>query len=409
MTEQSSVSKLYRQTFGDRFNVEMPASKRQLRSTWQPYLDAVLGFRNYWYPICLSHELADGDVVAQKICGEEIIVRRVDGEPYAIEDRCPHRLVPLSMRIECHTKDTISCWYHGFTMNWKTGNLDTIISEPDADIINKVKVKTYPATEASGVVFVFIGDTEPPPLFNDVPSDFMDEENTIFGRRWVIRGNWRLAAENGIDSPHVFIHRHSPFFDIADYVVPMAVTSQAHHANRLKYYVRPDVGPVGLADDLLTNYDTIWTADINDVEDAVEGNSRVLEEDLEVHVPEISIWMPCGLMARRFPTKQLSAYEFYVPVDAENHLYFQLLTNRKCKTEADKERFRLEVEEHWTQKMFDDFNGDDVFARVGLQSGFQNGRGWKEEILTHNDIPVIAWRQICSRFNRGIQTLPTFE
>ena len=128
----------------------------------------------------------------------------------------------------------------------------------------------------------------------------------------------------------------------ADYVVPMAVTSQAHHANRLKYYVRPDVGPVGLADDLLTNYDTIWTADINDVEDAVEGNSRVLEEDLEVHVPEISIWMPCGLMARRFPTKQLSAYEFYVPVDAENHLYFQLLTNRKCKTEADKERFRLE-------------------------------------------------------------------
>ena len=83
MTEQSSVSKLYRQTFGDRFNVEMPASKRQLRATWKPYLDAVLGFRNYWYPICLSHELADGEVVAQKICGEEIIVRRVDGEPYA--------------------------------------------------------------------------------------------------------------------------------------------------------------------------------------------------------------------------------------------------------------------------------------------------------------------------------------
>ena len=59
--------------------------------------------------------------------------------------------------------------------------------------------------------------------------------------------------------------------------------------------------------------------------------------------------------------------------------------------------------------MFDDFNGDDVFARVGLQSGYQNGRGWKEEILTHNDIPVIAWRQICSQLNRGIQKLPTFD
>jgi carbazole 1,9a-dioxygenase terminal dioxygenase component len=409
MLQTSSVSRLYRQVFGDQFRLDLPKSKRKLRETWRPYLEAELGLRNYWYPICLGHELDDGNVVAQKICGERIIVRRVDGQPYAMEDRCPHRQVPLSMRIECHTHDTISCWYHGFTMNWKTGNLDTIICEPDADIINKVSIKTYPAQEAHGVVFVFIGDIDPPPLFNDVPSDFMDERNTIFGRRTEIRGNWRLASENGFDSAHVFVHRNSPFFDIAEFVVPIAVTAQAHHENRLKYYVRPDDGPVGVIDDLIANYDTVWTADINEVEDAVSGNPRVLEEDLEVHVPEISIWLPCGLMARHFPTKRLNAYEFYVPVDAENHLYFQLLANRNCRTDEEKAAFRKDVDDHWSEKMMDDFNRDDVFARIGMQEGYGDGRGWVEEVLTHNDIPVIAWRQIVSRFNRGIQTLPSFQ
>src|SRR5262249_45320296 len=96
------------------------------RRPWRAYFEASLGFRNHWYPAFFSRQLAEGECRGQEMLGERILFKRIDGRVFAIEDRCAHRGVPLSVRPECYTKNTISCWYHGFTYDLRDGRLVAI-------------------------------------------------------------------------------------------------------------------------------------------------------------------------------------------------------------------------------------------------------------------------------------------
>ena len=135
---------------------------------WRAYFEADLGFRNHWYPAFFGKHLAEGKCLGQEMLGERILFKRIDGRVYAIEDRCAHRGVPLSARPECYTKNTISCWYHGFTYDVRNGALVAIITDPDSPLIGKVALKSYPVEEHKNMVFIFIGDEAPHALALDL-------------------------------------------------------------------------------------------------------------------------------------------------------------------------------------------------------------------------------------------------
>ena len=65
-----------------------------------------------------------------QLLGEKLLIKRIDGKVYAIRDRCLHRGVPLSRKPDCYTKDTITCWYHGYTYRFQTGELVNILAVP---------------------------------------------------------------------------------------------------------------------------------------------------------------------------------------------------------------------------------------------------------------------------------------
>ena len=53
--------------------------------------------KNKWYLICPSKDLKH-EILTQKILGEDIIVYKTEsGKPVALEDRCCHRNVKLSL------------------------------------------------------------------------------------------------------------------------------------------------------------------------------------------------------------------------------------------------------------------------------------------------------------------------
>ena len=392
----------------DEFIVEWPKSVRKLRETWEPYRQATWGLRNHWYPVCPSYELRGDEPRAERLLGERIILRRVDGKAYALEDRCAHRRVPLSARFECHTKDTVTCWYHGFTYDWKDGMTVAVITDPDSEAIGKVGVKTYPVEEVKGVVFVFVGDIEPPPLSDDLPPTFLDDARVIHGRRTRVNANWRWGTENAMDTSHVYIHRNSKLFDVVPGVFPLAKKARADHATAMRYATGP--GPKGILDDTYRNHVNIWSADIGEEKDVVESKMKTLNykkdwDEFTIISPQISLWLPCGSAVTGYPRPDWITYEFCVPVDATTHDYFQL-ESRKCANEQEAEALREEIDETWTQGAMDDFNGDDIWARTALEDAYNEGDGWNEEFLVHNDTSVVAWRQFVSRFNRGIQTPP---
>jgi carbazole 1,9a-dioxygenase len=201
---------------------DIPESDASARS-WRSYFEADLGFRNHWYPAFFSLQLEEGQCCGQKILGENVLFKRIDGRVYAIEDRCAHRGVRLSIRPECHTKNTISCWYHGFTYDVRDGKLIAIITDPESTLINRVQLRSYPIEERQGLVFIFIGDNLPPPLAMDLQPGFLDDDMAIFpdGEHDLIKSNWRLAAENGVDASHIYIHRNSELVNVIKRALPL--------------------------------------------------------------------------------------------------------------------------------------------------------------------------------------------
>lgn len=167
-----------------------------VRKLWAPYVQAKLGFRNYWYPALSSDELSGDEARGVRLLGEDILLRRVNGRVAAVADRCLHHGVRFSRKPECFTPDTITCWYHGFTYSFLDGMLVEILTEPGSKLCGKIRLKTYPAIEAKGIMFVYVGDGAPHDLADDL---------AVEGIRDEVKANWAAKPAcynnaNGVSS-----------------------------------------------------------------------------------------------------------------------------------------------------------------------------------------------------------------
>jgi len=173
------------------------------------YEAAALGFRHYWYPGVLSRHL-DKKPVAIKLLGENLVFFRAHGRAYALHDLCAHRGMPLSFGA-CLAEGTVTCGYHGWTYDVATGTCVAVLTDgTDSPIIGKQSVKSYPVEERSGIVFVYMGDGNPPPIEDDVPEEVLRSDWTQQVVVAIWHCNWRAAVENGYDAGHApYVHRNS--------------------------------------------------------------------------------------------------------------------------------------------------------------------------------------------------------
>jgi len=364
------------------------------------YVAAKYGFRNHWYPALFSDEIGEGEVKPVQLLGEALVLRRIDGKVFGVRDQCLHRGVPLSRKIECYTKDTITCWYHGFTYRFQTGELAAILGAPRSGAIGRRRIRTYPVQEAQGLVFVFVGDetVEPPLLAEDVPPDFLNPEMTVYGIRSEVQANWRLGCENGFDSTHIFIHKHAELVRNNDLALPLGLVPKG----RSSFHTVVDAGgPKGVFDLFDPDHVTpVYEAAV-DEEVLVADNAR-RKNKLPHH---ISIWLPCALRVQPWPDPQLTQYEWYVPIDAERHVYFRAL-GKFCDGADGAAAYRKEFDERWRVFALAEgtgFNSDDIWAREATQPFYHDDTGWLREMLFEADGNIIEWRRLASRHNRGIQ------
>lgn len=363
---------------------------------WGGYVEAKLGFRNHWYPVRFSKELAEGEILTVTVLGEQMIMRRIDGEVYAIRDRCLHRGVPLSRKPDCYTKDTITCWYHGYTYRFQTGELVNILAAPDSRLIGKRKIQSFPVEEAQGLIFVFIGDMSPtPPLSQDVPPGFLDEDLMVLGKHRDVNSNWRLGAENGFDTLHIFIHKDTTLRHYRDFNFPIGHTALPGAIT----LVEDTEGPKGVEDDF-SKHNPIWDGLI-DGNVVIRGPRSNNVEGTSASVGT-SIWLPGVLKVNSFPAPGLTQFEWYVPIDESRHIYVQTI-GCKVETEEDRIDFAHNFETTWKPHGLDGFNGDDIWAREVTEPFYQDDYGWVDEMLCEPDSSILAWRRLASRANRGIQ------
>ena len=183
------------------------------KSRFPVYDSHDLAFPEYWYPIMWARDLKagrGGAGVGKTVLGQEVALFRDGGRAFAIENRCPHRGVPLA-NASCDFPGTRTCPYHGWVYDLASGELKAALTDgPDSPIVGKgsVRVRTYPVAERFGLVWIYMGTREPPPLETDVPEEWLHDDAIVTGRITHRAGDWRHAAENGYDEGHVkYLHR----------------------------------------------------------------------------------------------------------------------------------------------------------------------------------------------------------
>ena len=359
---------------------------KEKRSPWPRYDAAVLGFRNYWYPALASRRVRRKPV-SLKVLGERLVFIRYQSRCYALEDRCAHRGVPLSVgRCEFPGTKTISCRYHGWTYDVTNGLcIGAMTDGPDSPLVGKARVRSYPVEERKGLIWVYIGDGEPPPLERDVPPEFLEERAVIGMRVNLRRGNWRLAAENGLDPAHAaYLHRNAwlAFF-----------RRFSAYKSRLVTEVQEDwVGYTQSAPVMECDYPGLghWPRD-----------ARWWQKPK--YVTKTQLRLPGILRVNPFPAPGIVQFEWYVPVDERHHRYFQCAVRWGTGWRA--LWFSAAYWLWWRWLAHFQFTGQDAWI-VGLMAPFyEEEDGWHRERLFRPDVALTNWRKHCHENAREVQKI----
>lgn len=111
---------------------------------------------SYWYPVAWSTEIGAGKVQEVMFQGTSVAVFRAqDGSLGALENRCAHRQVKLSLGDVRGC--AVRCSYHGWTYE-QDGTLSRVGHEHFGGRMPKVRLTSFPVQERYGLIWVFFGD-----------------------------------------------------------------------------------------------------------------------------------------------------------------------------------------------------------------------------------------------------------
>jgi vanillate O-demethylase monooxygenase subunit len=109
--------------------------------------------RNHWYAAAWGTEIGDKPF-ARRLLGEPVVLfRQADNSVAALIDRCPHRLVPLSLG-SC-VNGHLRCTYHGMEFD----GAGRCVHIPGQTLIPpKAQTRSFPVSERYGLIWIWMGD-----------------------------------------------------------------------------------------------------------------------------------------------------------------------------------------------------------------------------------------------------------
>jgi phenylpropionate dioxygenase-like ring-hydroxylating dioxygenase large terminal subunit len=160
--------------------------------------------RNCWYPAGFASRMGEG-LHQRRILGEDLVLwQQADGRFAALEDRCPHRFLPLSMG--CLKDGNVQCGYHGLTF---AADGSCVRIPGQRAIPPTARVRAYPVEVAMGLVWVWMGARELASrdrLF-DLPEYHQAGWHPVEGEALEVAANYLALADNLCDPAHVaFVH-----------------------------------------------------------------------------------------------------------------------------------------------------------------------------------------------------------
>ncbi|MFC5994481.1 Rieske 2Fe-2S domain-containing protein [Pseudonocardia hispaniensis] len=174
------------------------------------------GFSQCWYPVALSDEIDNGELVGKEFLdGRVVVYRGEDGQARVHSAYCRHLGADLSVGDVCG--NDVRCPFH----HWQYGpeGICTKIPAGVDRIPSQARLFTFPTVESMGLIWVFNG-TEP--LYDPPAFPTHSAEDLVFRahetRRW--RVDPYMLLTNSMDFQHLReLHGMKIDYDPADIVI----------------------------------------------------------------------------------------------------------------------------------------------------------------------------------------------
>lgn len=195
--------------------------------------------KNCWYVAAFGDEVSNRPL-ARRILGEDLVLfRQSNGAVAALEDRCCHRGLPLSLGEL--NGDLIRCHYHG--LEYDCSGKCVFIPGQKA-IPSGARVRSYPVCERGRAIWIWMGNAEKANE-SDIPDfPWFDDPGWAWkGKTFPIKCNYQLLNDNLLDLSHLaYVHRRTLGGDPEDHFHAQMETT---HTERSVKVVRlmPDCEP----------------------------------------------------------------------------------------------------------------------------------------------------------------------
>lgn len=162
--------------------------------------------KNVWYVAAFDHEFAQPFIARRLLDVPLVMFRTGDGALAALEDLCPHRLLPLSCgkRVE----DDMQCGYHGMRFNAQ-GRCTEVPGQ--TNVPSAAHVRSFPLVSRHSLAWIWMGTPElaDPALIPDVYQN--DHPGWAASRGYHnIQANYRLVNDNLLDLSHeTYVHQRT--------------------------------------------------------------------------------------------------------------------------------------------------------------------------------------------------------
>lgn len=161
--------------------------------------------RNVWYMAAWASEVPAGEMLSRTLLGKPWLLFRSAGGFWAmIEDRCPHRFVPLSRGR--FADGLVSCGYHGLTFDGH----GRCVHNRFGDVPPGARVATCPIVERHGGLWFWPGDAALADSATIPDFAFIDTGAPVDRAHYLMMVNYQLIADNLLDLSHAeFLHVES--------------------------------------------------------------------------------------------------------------------------------------------------------------------------------------------------------
>jgi phenylpropionate dioxygenase-like ring-hydroxylating dioxygenase large terminal subunit len=167
-----------------------------------------------WYVVEYDSAVKKGQVKEVIFWNTTIaLYRGEDGELAAVENRCAHRQLKLSLGVV--DKCSLRCAYHGWAYN-KEGWLEDYSHDSFGKPLIKKQLRTYPVQVRYGLIWLFPGNPELAAghKIPEIPELTGDNTWASFAVDYTWQTHHSMVMENICDFSHAFLHRkYKPFID----------------------------------------------------------------------------------------------------------------------------------------------------------------------------------------------------